>query len=150
VGERFTFRVIEPYPRGAGRLAGARVCAYVTDVTRPGGGIRARIGFVFARIIFSNGAAEPISAYVDDISFVQRRPADFAPRDVTGVSPYGVGNLPRLGGRLQNDVLAEIEIGPKPLRPTGGYAYAERGGTELLLPENHAYDVELARGLILP
>lgn len=150
VGQYFAFRVLEPYPRNARRLAGARISAYVTDVTRPGGGRRARIGFVFGRIVFANGVAEAIGAYVNDFSFVRREPADFAP-SATAMAFPNVTNAPvMLGGRPQSRTLLEVDIGPKPARPTGGYAYADRAGMELLLPENRAYDVELARGLRLP
>jgi len=150
VGERFTFRVRAPYPRDARGLAGARISAYVTGITRPGNGRRARIGLVFARIVFAHGDAEPIAAYVDDAAFSRRVPGDFTPRDLDVVSASSVGRIPTLGGHLQNDTLAEFTFGPKPQRVTGAYAYADRSGVELVLPENQAYDLELAQGLPVP
>jgi hypothetical protein len=150
VGERFTFHVAAPYPRNARGLAGARISAYVTDITRPGNGRRARIGLVFAHIIFAHGDAEPITAYVDDPAFTRREPGDFAPRDIDVANPSGSRRVPMLGGRLQNQTLAEVTFGPKASQVTGAYVYAARGGAELVLPENQAYNVELARGLPVP
>jgi hypothetical protein len=144
VGERFTFHVAAPYPRNARGLAGARISAYVTDITRPGNGRRARIGLVFAHIIFAHGDAEPITA------FTRREPRDFAPRDIDVANPSGSRRVPMLGGRLQNQTLAEVTFGPKASQVTGAYVYAARGGAELVLPENQAYNVELARGLPVP
>lgn len=150
VGERFTFSVVAPYPRDASGLAGARISAYVTGITRPGSGRRARIALVFSRITFAHGDAEPIAAYVNDAAFTRREPGDFTPRDIDVANASGPSRVPTLGGHLQNDTLAEYTFGPKAQRVTGAYVYADRGGVELVLPENQAYDLELAQGLPVP
>lgn len=150
VGERFTFRIVEPYPQGISGLAGAHVSAHITGITRPGKGQRARIAFVFSHIILARGT-QPIAAYVDDAAFTRREPGDFSPRETDAAFAAEPNRLPTLGGRLQNPTLVNVPIGAKaPPRPTGAYAYAERGGVELMLPADHAYNLELARGLTLP
>ncbi|HTV75149.1 MAG TPA: hypothetical protein VME66_15765 [Candidatus Acidoferrales bacterium] len=143
VDQPIVFVVTAPYPNGDAGLAGAKVIAHITDITRPGHG--ARIGFVFSHIHFADGETEPIAAYVDDAAFTRREPADFAPSGVRAQMP----GIPTLGG-AQSQTLVQVDLGPKPFRPTGGWVYASHAGGDIVLQAGTAYSLELAREITVP
>lgn len=155
-GDTFTLDVVEPYPPGAGSLAGAKVLLTVTDVTHEAPNGRARVGFLFQRITFSNGRSEPIAGFVLSSNVVRRGQVVAAAPTPALPAPPPAPPMGGMSSTSSNTVFWQKRIGSPSSSSspsasqvsTGGYAYARSGDARL--PAGSTVKIQLSRDLNVP
>ncbi|MHB8148467.1 MAG: hypothetical protein ACYDGM_14555 [Vulcanimicrobiaceae bacterium] len=144
VGETFELYAVDPTKP---ELRGAVIDGYVTDVTKPRGLVRARIGFLFSSIKFLNGMKEPIHAYVVSQNVVERNTARATPRP-----PGQAPGMSSAFAPSRSTIVFEMQLGPKtvPAGQTGGYIYAQKSGGTIHITKGTPVTVALTSRLQIP
>ena len=96
VGERFTARVVPPYPEGDTDLANAVASGEVVKVTPAGQGRNPELLVNFSTITLANGSSYPINAEVTGAGTTQRSKSG------------GHTVLTTIGGLIAGNVLAKV------------------------------------------
>jgi hypothetical protein len=137
-GDDFTLLVRDP-----AYLRGAKITGHLTRVAQPRGINRARIDFLFDSIVFVNGRKEPIRAYVVAAGVVHR--AAQPPQNAVTPPPAPFAASP-------STIVWQTQLGAKtrPSSQTGGYAYADRSGAQIVARAGTHVTLELASNLALP
>jgi hypothetical protein len=137
-GDTFVLRVNDD---AMPALYGAVIRGHVTHVAQPRGLDRAEIGFLFDNITFVDRSSELIRAYVVSPNVTQRVASTPAP-----VRAY----VP--GAPNASTIVWQTQLGPKTTQTaqTGGYAYASRSGSPLVVAVGTQVTLVLASDLRIP
>lgn len=129
-------------------LHGAVIDGYVTGVTHPRGLVRARIAFLFSTIRFVNGTREQLRAYVIHESVVPRTESTPRPISASQVAP----GMSKQFAPARSTIVFETTLGPKitPTTPTGGYVYATKARSPIVIAKGTRVTIELASALAVP
>jgi hypothetical protein len=149
-GDKFKLKVVDTsYPA----LVGSEIVGYITEVRRPHGADRARVGFMLTSITLSNGKKKSISATVVSKRVVPINPAaQSASRQqlspMSGV-PYGT--------QTPGPIAWQMNIGSGPSNVNtqsspnlGGYVYATSSNEPIVVNAGTAVTVQLTASLTVP
>ncbi len=134
-------------------LHGGYIVGWITDVRKPTGSDRARVGFFLTTIHLRNGAKKSISAYVVNRGVVQINPAaQYQQRQrlspMTGV-PYGTVTPGPIAWQMRlgsgSSTVKREQSGT-----LGGYVYGVNAREPIVINAGTPVTVELAENLTVP
>jgi hypothetical protein len=147
-GDKFKLRIVDTsHPA----LAGGHITGWITDVTQPSGGTRAKITFFLTTIHLANGTKKSITAYVVNRRVTPYNPtAVAASRNMPPPVPNGVLTPGPIAWQMNFGGGSKPSVSTRGTGTLGGTIYAQSAGEPIVIASGAAVTVELQQDLTIP
>lgn len=140
VGDRFSMRVVGPYPNNDPRFEGATITGKVLSVQRAGQGAKPQLQLGINRLIFDDGSSVQLDA---EVTSEQTKPQQKSGAKVA---------LATIGGMLLGNLVGKTIFhtgGGGLIGAAGGFLYGYNNNTNITLPAGAPVQLTVARDIVI-